>query len=218
MPPYSACFDHFHIIKNFNDKVISQVRKDEQKRLLAEGDKEGYKALKGSRYILTSNRETLVRKDQEAANAVEPKPTNTLFPIHSVALRGGNQERYEALLKSNRLLFTADLVKEMLIDAYKTDSEIYMAEKITSIIDTCNATGNGHFQWFAKLLDSHFEGIIAHASLPISSGKMEGINNKIKTLRRQAYGFPDDEYFFLKLIDASRRGYVRNPVSHKLFH
>ena len=82
----------------------------------------------------------------------------------------------------------------------------------------CNCRMHIHFQWFAKLLDSHFEGIIAHASLPISSGKMEGINNKIKTLRRQAYGFPDDEYFFLKLIDSSRRGYVRNPVSHKLFH
>ena len=141
-----------------------------------------------------------------------------MFPVHSVVPRGGNQERYEALLKSNRLLFTADLVKEMLVDAYKADSEIHMAEKITAIIDTCNATGNSHFLWFAKLLDSHFEGIIAHASLPISSGRMEGINNKIKTLRRQAYGLPDDEYFFLKLIDSSRRGYVRNPVSHKLFH
>lgn len=87
------------------------------------------------------------------------------------------------LLRSNRLLFTADLVKKMLIDAYKCDCEIRMAEKITAIIDTCNATDNSHFRWFAKLLDSHFEGIIAHASLPISSGKMEGINNKIKTLR-----------------------------------
>ena len=217
-PHIQPVFDHFHIIKNFNDKVISQVRKDEQKRLLAEGNKEAYRALKGSRYILTSNRETLAQKDQEASKAVEETTAGTLFPVHSVAPRGGNQERYEALLKSNRLLFAADLVKEMLIDAYKCDSEIRMAEKITSIIDTCNATGNSHFLWFAKLLDSHFEGIIAHASLPISSGRMEGINNKIKTLRRQAYGFPDDEYFFLKLIDSSRRGYVRNPVSHKLFH
>lgn len=131
--------------------------------------------------------------------------------------KGGNQERYEALLKSNRLFFTADLVKEMLFDAYKCGSEICMADKITSIIDTCNATGNCYFRWFAKLLDSHFEGIIAHASLPISSGKMEGINNKIKTIRRQAYRLPDDTYFFLKLIDASRREYVRNPVLHKNF-
>ncbi|MCI6784350.1 MAG: transposase, partial [Lachnospiraceae bacterium] len=47
-------------------------------------------------------------------------------------------------------------------------------------------------------------------------GKMEGINNKIKTIRRQGYGYPDDEYFFLKLIDMSRVDYVRNPKSHKL--
>lgn len=29
------------------------------------------------------------------------------------------------------------------------------------------------------------------------------------------YGYPDDEYFFLKLFDMSRRGYERNPKSHK---
>ena len=35
--------------------------------------------------------------------------------------------------------------------------------------------------------------------------KIEGINQKIKTIRRQSYGLPDDEYFFLKLFDASRQ-------------
>jgi hypothetical protein len=40
-------------------------------------------------------------------------------------------------------------------------------------------------------------------------------NNKIKTIRRQDYGYPDDEYFFLKIIDGSRKRYVRNPKSHR---
>lgn len=35
---------------------------------------------------------------------------------------------------------------------------------------------------------------------PISSGKIEGINNKIKTLKRQAYGFRDMGYFRLRLF------------------
>jgi len=35
-------------------------------------------------------------------------------------------------------------------------------------------------------------------------------------LRRQGYGYPDDDYFFLKLFDASRKNYVRNPLSHKI--
>jgi len=39
---------------------------------------------------------------------------------------------------------------------------------------------------------------------------------KIKTLRRHGYGYPDDDYFFLKLFDASRKGYVRNPVAERI--
>ena len=60
------------------------------------------------------------------------------------------------------------------------------------------------------------EGIIAHATYKISSGKIEGINQKIKTLRRHGYGYPDDEYFFLKIMDMSRKEYVRNQPSHKI--
>ena len=86
------------------------------------------------------------------------------------------------------------------------------------IIDTCRATDNKHFCWFADLLENHYVGVIAHASLQITSGKIEGINNKIKVVRRVAYGFHDDEYFFLKVIDASRQTYVRNPHAPKVLH
>ena len=67
-----------------------------------------------------------------------------------------------------------------------------------------------------KLLDFHFEGIIVHATYKLSSGKIEGINQKIKTLRRHGYGYPDDEYFFMKIMDMSRKAYVRNQPSHKI--
>ncbi|MBR7055751.1 MAG: transposase [Oscillospiraceae bacterium] len=50
----------------------------------------------------------------------------------------------------------------------------------------------------------------------ITSGKVEGIDQKIKTLRRHGYGYPDDEYFFLKLFDASRTTYDRNPKYHRI--
>jgi hypothetical protein len=47
---------------------------------------------------------------------------------------------------------------------------------------------------------------------------MEGLNQKIKTMRRHAYGIADDEYLFLKIMDLSRALYVRNPKSHKVLH
>lgn len=49
------------------------------------------------------------------------------------------------------------------------------------------------------------DGIINHAVFHISSGKVEGTNNMIKTLRRKGYGYNDDDYFFLKTIDSSRK-------------
>lgn len=64
---------------------------------------------------------------------------------------------------------------------------------------------NRHLKWFERLLFNHFEVIIAHASIWISSGKIEGINQKIKTLRWHGYVYPYDEYFFLKLFDMSRQ-------------
>ena len=41
---------------------------------------------------------------------------------------------------------------------------------------------------------------MVHASLTIGSGKIEGINHKTKVIRNQAYGIPDDEYLFLKVL------------------
>lgn len=209
-------FDHFHIVKNFNDKVVSEVRKDEQRRLCEEGDIEAAKSLKKTRYILTSKRSTLQKKDEDAALERVIHKGSSLFKTEDIKRKGGNEAKYDSLIQENKLLFTLDLIKEKLSDAYTMTNEAEMANAIIDIIDICNATGNKHLLWFGRLLDTHFEGVIAHATYIISSGKIEGINQKIKTLRRHGYGYPDDEYFFLKIMDMSRKEYVRNQPSHKI--
>lgn len=215
-PWIQPVFDHFHIVKNFNDKVVSEIRKDEQRRLIDEGDVEAARALKKTKYILMSNRATLQKKDQEAAEGRIIHHGSLLFGTDNILRSGGQEAKYDALLKENRLLFTCDLVKEKLAHAYTLTDEIAMAQEISDIMDICEASGNGHLLWFRRLLDTHFEGIIAHATFFISSGKVEGINQKIKNVRRHGYGYPDDEYFFLKVIDASRQAYDHNPLSHKI--
>ena len=215
-PHIQPVFDYFHIVKNFNDKVVSEVRKDEQRRLYEEGSYEAARALKKSKYILTSSRETLQKKDEEAAQERVIRKGSSLFKTEDYIRKAGYEERYDQLPKENQLLFTLDLIKEKLALAYSRTDECLMSEDIISIMDMCHATGNVHLLWFERLLGNHFEGIIAHATYNISASKIEGINNKIKTLRRQGYGYPDDEYFFLKLLDMNRKKYVRNPKSHKI--
>ena len=203
-------------MKNFNDKAISEIRKDEQKRLLAEGKVKAANMLKGSKFILTSSLEELRRKDQEAAEGKVFRKKGTIFKIEEVMCKGGWEERYKALIKENKLLFTADLIKEKLKYAY--DKRILaeeMAKELKEIMNICEASKDKHLLWFSKLIKEHFNGMVARAKFRISNGMMEGINYKIKTLRRQGYGYPDDEYFFLKIIDSSRKEYVRNERSHR---
>lgn len=216
-PHIQPVFDYFHIVKNFNEKVVNAIRKDEQARLVKEGNEEAAKALKRTKYILTAKRSTLQTKDKEAHEGKIIRKGSSIFGTEDIKRKEGYEAKYDALLRENELLFTVDLIKEKLSEAYLAEEEPAMAECIIDIMDVCKATGNCHLEWFERLLDKHFEGIIAHATYRnLSAGKIEGINNKIKTLRRQGYGYPDDTYFFLKLFDVSRCVYVRNELSHKI--
>jgi transposase len=51
----------------------------------------------------------------------------------------------------------------------------------------------------AKTLTLHASGILSWWKHRINNGRMEGINNKIKTLLRQTYGLRDKAFFRLKL-------------------
>jgi transposase len=75
---------------------------------------------------------------------------------------------------------------------------------VTKAITLCRETENVHFCRDADFPEKHMQGIISHAGYNISPGMVEGFNNKIQTMRRKAYGFNDDEYFFLKIIDISK--------------
>jgi transposase len=52
---------------------------------------------------------------------------------------------------------------------------------------------------FARCLEPYLPGILAHCRWPLDTKLVEGINNKIKVIKRMAYGFRDDAYFFLKI-------------------
>ncbi len=66
-------------------------------------------------------------------------------------------------------------------------------------IRQANASGIRVLQTFAKTLSRYRTGILAWYDHPISTGPLEGANNKIKTHKRQAYGFRDLEYFALTI-------------------
>lgn len=62
---------------------------------------------------------------------------------------------------------------------------------------------------FSKTLAAHRSGILAYFDFNgLSTGPLEGINNKIKTLHKMAYGFRDVEFFRLKIMALHETSYV----------
>jgi transposase len=63
-------------------------------------------------------------------------------------------------------------------------------------------------QKFASTLSMYRTGILAYYDCPISTGPLEGTNTKIQLMKRQAYGFRDQEFFMLKIYALHRTKYA----------
>src|SRR5262249_26331190 len=67
-------------------------------------------------------------------------------------------------------------------------------------IRRAKASGIKVVQQMARTLAAHRSGLLAYHDVLINSGPLEGTNHKIKTMKRQAYGFRDREFFKLKIL------------------
>ena len=99
----------------------------------------------------------------------------------------------------NESLFTAYYMKDELREVWEQDDEDVAQAFLLDWIARAEASGIRMLQNFAKTLRIHALGILAWYDHEISTGPLEGTNNKIKTLKRQAYGFRDLEFFKLKI-------------------
>jgi transposase len=109
------------------------------------------------------------------------------------------KQRLEEALQLNSSLATAYYLKEDLRQLWQRTGQI-CCQSVSGRLDRrARASDVAMLHKFAQTLDSHREGILAYFDFPISTGPLEGTNNKIKTLQKQAYGFRDMDFFKLKI-------------------
>ena len=89
-PHLAVICDRFHLVRNFSDKAISEVRKDEQRRLRDEGDEEGARGLKSSKHILMSSPSTRRAKDRAARAGKAATKGRGLFGRTETPAHGGS--------------------------------------------------------------------------------------------------------------------------------
>jgi transposase len=128
----------------------------------------------------------------------------------------GKEKRLDDLLAQNTDLAVAYILLEQLKLAFAQTNRESLALGMRDWMKLARQSKVPEIIKFASTLENHLEGILNHAEHPISSGKLEGTNNLIKTIRRKAYGFHDTQYFFLKIMEASRRPPVKYQSHRKM--
>lgn len=107
--------------------------------------------------------------------------------------------RLDQALQHNEPLFIGYLLKEALGLLWEQPSYAKMNSFLHEWCDLAARSGVRQMMQLAKTLLTHKSGILSWWKHRINNGRMEGINNKIKTLLRQTYGLRDERYFVLKL-------------------
>jgi transposase len=171
LPKAVHVFDHFHVLKLFNEK-LSAFRRELYNQA---SSKEERHLLKGTRWLLLKNPENLDEDRDE-------------------------RERLEEALELNKPLSVAYYLKEDLRQIWSQPDKRTARRVLRDWLARARASGVRMLIKFADTLEEHQEGVLNYYHYPISTGPLEGTNNKIKTMKRQAYGFRDQKFFKLKIL------------------
>lgn len=163
-------FDHFHVVKLMNEK-LDDIRRVQYNM---EKDINKRKVLKGTRYLLLSNGEDIFDKEYKT--------------------------RLDNALDMNKPLSQAYYLKEQLREFWTQVNKEEAEKVMLDWVSQAKESKVPQLMKMAATIMAHRTGILAWYDSHISTGKVEGINNKIKVMKRNAYGFRDERYFELRLF------------------
>jgi transposase len=151
-------------------------------------------------------RRHLVR-EAEGAMKLKIKGTRFLLLRNPENLRQDQIPKLDRALQLNEPLLLGWYLKEELRELWNQPSGKGMEAFLKDWCEKAEQSAIGQMIKMAKTLRTHASGILAYARHPITSGKLEGINNKIKTLTKRSYGFHDENFFILKLLSLHHSKY-----------
>ncbi len=171
LPNAEIVYDHFHVIKLMNERMDT-LRRTTMNKL----EEEQKKALKGKRFLLLKNYESL---------------------------KASAKEELEKLRLEYKDLGTASLMKEHLRNIYRLADGVSTARKAFTLwCEKAEISAVKCLTQMAKTIRKRMEGLLAFWKYDrMTNASQEGFNNKIGWLTRQAYGYRDEDYLHLKIYD-----------------
>jgi transposase len=152
-----------------------------RRALMREVSKDQKTYIKNKRWILLKNQQNHTSKDKKAL---------------------------DELKRVNNPLYEAYLLKEQFEAFYQCKNEkqgkVFIEEWYKALPDTIKHV----FNPFYKMVKKYLYGVLAYLKYRYTNAVAEGLNNKIKVLKRAAYGYKNETYFQLKIL--RRCGYLKN--------
>ena len=171
-------YDLFHVVAKYAREVVSRVRVDTANELRR--DKPARRIVKQAHWLLLRNRDNL-------------------DPAQRVRLAD--------VLEANQSLLTVYLMKESLKGLWTAATAWEWRRRWREWHADAAESNIASLKLFAKNLRHYWRGIVSRVRWPMHTGRLEGINNRIKVIKRMAYGYRDTNFFFLKI----RASFPGNP-------
>jgi transposase len=173
-PNAEVVYDLFHVVAKYGREVVDRVRVDEANQV--KHDRPARKVIKGSRWLLLRNADNIDKQEDRV--------------------------RLAELLKANRKLSAVYVLKDDLKEMWFYRHVGYARQFWSQWYQRAIRSRIEPLKRFARKLRDYLPGILSHCRFPLNTSVLEGINNKIKVIKRMAYGYRDDAYFFLKIRQA----------------
>jgi transposase len=160
--------------------LVNKAIDELRKELQADLDYQGKRYLKGSRFLLLYNYSNLTEN---------------------------NKKKLQVILDVNKPLFYMYNMKELLRYFWQFKTHDRAKEFLYEWCHDALTSGIRPFIRLGLTLNKYKDQILNYFKHRITNAVVEGTNNKIKTLKRQAYGYRDNEYFKLRLYHLHRSRY-----------
>lgn len=169
-PRARVVYDLFHVMAKYGREVINRVRVDAANRL---------------------------RHDPRARRVV--KQSHWLLLRNAQSLKPAEQVRLNEVLEANQPIMTAYVMKAGLKSLWTATGAWEWRRRWRQWQAHARESGIPALIHFARVLQGYWRGILARVRWQMHTGQLEGINNRIKVIKRMAYGYRNLDYFFLKI-------------------
>lgn len=194
MPEVEIVYDRYHMQAQFGKEVLGVVRLNEARK-----HKDTASDIKE---ILADEDDPDLRRKLKQEYKEERKKYSSIknarwsILTNSRNLKDTKKSALDTILEEHNDLAVCYAMKEEMCRLFELSDPDIARQRWIAWFEAAKDSEIEPLIRFANLKEKRLEGLISHSRHQISTGKLEGLNNKIKVAKRIGYGYRNDDYFF----------------------